>query len=291
MSTSPSISVVIPAYNAAGCVGRAIESALAQTYPPVEVLVVDDGSRDNTAEVVARYPAPVRLVRQANGGPGAARNHGARLAVGEWIALLDADDAWRPGKLERQIAYTDNAKVAVVHARARAPHVVDPVSFAALWNRNFLITSTVIIRRAAFQEVGGFDEDRALIGVEDYNLWLRIAAAGWEFAHCAEDLVEYTPAEGCLTSQWERFALAELANVRSLGERLKLDAATVREKQSRLYDEYGRMLFYYRQLPPARRLLGESLRAQPSPAGLAWWLATFLPPQLLDLRRTARSVK
>src|SRR5215831_9228869 len=102
MSLRPEISVVIPAYNAEGCVGRAIESALSQTHRPIEVLVVDDGSLDGTSEVVASYPAPVRLLRKANGGPASARNLAAREARGDWLALLDADDSWLPEKLERE---------------------------------------------------------------------------------------------------------------------------------------------------------------------------------------------
>src|SRR5580700_8639860 len=98
-TTAPTISVVIPAYNAARFVGSAIESALAQTSTPLEVLVIDDGSRDDTAAVVQQYAAPVGLLRQSNGGPASARNHGVRVARGEWIAFLDADDTWLPQKL------------------------------------------------------------------------------------------------------------------------------------------------------------------------------------------------
>ena len=99
------VSVIIPAYNADKHVERAIDSALAQTLQPVEILVIDDGSRDRTAEFASRFPSPVRLIRQENGGPATARNRGAREATGDWLALLDADDWWFPDKLRIQLAF------------------------------------------------------------------------------------------------------------------------------------------------------------------------------------------
>ena len=190
MSAPPSISVIIPAYNSAGCVGRAIDSVLAQTYPVLEVLVVDDGSTDNTAQVVESYPVPVRLLRQPNGGPAAARNHGAREAQGEWLALLDADDSWLPQKLERQASFTNKPMVGLVHSfregNCESAAISGIVSFDRLWKRNCVTTSSVLLRKSAFEQVGGFDTDRVLIGVEDYHLWLRMAAAGWEIATCPE---------------------------------------------------------------------------------------------------------
>lgn len=285
MSHNPTVSVIIPAYNAADYVGRAIESALNQTHAPLEVIVIDDGSRDNTAEQVAQYPAPVRLLRQPNGGPAAARNHGARVANGEWLALLDADDAWLPHKLERQLPYLSEPTIALVHACEPAEYAPREATFEALWKRNFLLTSSVLIRRTAFDETGRFNEDRELIGVEDYNLWLRMAARGLRVIGHPELLHEYTPAPGHLTSQSERFARAELANLEAIRCALDLDPEMVRDKQMAIYETYGRQLFHYRQLGAARRLLGKLLLQRPSPARLVWWLATFIPPAVLDGRR------
>ena len=104
---APLVSVVVPTYNRAYCLARTIDSALGQTHPSVEVIVVDDGSVDETAEMVAaRYgsDARVRLIRQANAGVSAARNTGLRVARGDYVALLDSDDVWEPWKLELQVA-------------------------------------------------------------------------------------------------------------------------------------------------------------------------------------------
>ena len=100
----PLISCIIPVYNAEKYLGEAIESVLQQTYRPTEVIVVDDGSTDGTPSVVAQYENRVRSARQENAGPAAARNHGVRIAQGEFIAFLDADDLWHKDKLTRQIA-------------------------------------------------------------------------------------------------------------------------------------------------------------------------------------------
>lgn len=287
MKRFPSVSVLIPAYNAAECVSTAIRSALAQTAPPAEVIVVDDGSTDRTADTVAAFGKQVRLRRQKNAGPAAARNHAAREATGEWLALLDADDAWLPEKLERQLAYADDPSVGVIHCwgppgGGPAP---EQITLESLWEKNCIVNSSVLVRRTAFQEVGGFDEDRGLISVEDYNLWLRLLSAGWQVATCPRQLHAYTPAPGNLSGQFERFARAELLNLEKLTPLLGLNAEAVRRKRLAIHDDYGRHLFHYRQLGAARGWLSRALRASPSPARLAWWLATFAPPAALDFRR------
>lgn len=287
MNRHPTISVLIPAYNAAGCVSTAIESVLAQTFPPAEIIVVDDESADRTAEVVASFGAAVRLLRQKNAGPAAARNHAAREAVGDWLALLDADDAWQPEKLERQLAYTGDPVVGFIHCWGPpgGGPVPDRITLESLWERNCIVNSSVLVRRAAFERVGGFDEDRGLISVEDYNLWLRLLAAGWKVATCPQQLHAYTPAPGNLSGQFERFARAELLNLEKLTSLPGIGDEAVRRKRLAIHDEYGRHLFHYRQLGAARGWLAHSLRAAPSPTRLAWWLATFVPPTALDFRR------
>jgi glycosyltransferase involved in cell wall biosynthesis len=289
MKSIPQISVIIPAYNSADYIGNAIESALAQTCPPLEILVVDDGSTDDTAQVVASYPSPVRLLRQANGGPASARNHGAREAHGDWLALLDADDTWLPHKLEQQMPAAMQPAVGLIanYPAQAFPGLHEPVTvtFEMLWQRNRLMNSTVLIRRAVFEQLGGFDEDRNLICVEDYNLWLRVAAADWQILAFPEGQYRYTPAPGNLSSQIERYARAELHNLHKITALLNLDQRTYKRKQVALYKEYGSRFLYYRQLRPARSFLCSALRAQPSSTTICWWLATFLPSPMLDWRR------
>jgi glycosyltransferase involved in cell wall biosynthesis len=201
----PTVSVIIPTYNRGALLVEAVESALAQRRPPDEILVVDDGSRDDTAARMAAYGERVRYVRQANAGPSAARNHGFRLARGEYLALLDSDDLWTPDRLERQlevlqrhpetdvvfgreVLFSDgqpdldwnlhDPEVRRVLAQTTGP--LSPV-LPLLIRENVVPTSTALFRRALLDRAGGIDE--SLRQAEDWDLWLRFALAGARFAH------------------------------------------------------------------------------------------------------------
>ena len=277
----PPVTAVMPAYHAAAFVGEAVASLLRQTVPPHEVIVVDDGSTDDTAAVAEA--AGARVIRQANGGPAAARNTGIRAATTEWIALLDADDLARPTRLATQQRHLDDPAIAVVFAGHYMEGKVQPtpparIDFDVLWRRNWIPTSTVMLRRAAWEAVGGFDESRDLIGVEDYNFWLRLAHAGWGFVRVNEVLVDYRPTPASLTAQTRRFAAAELTNIRRTAERLAIDAERLRAKEHAIYLEYGLELFHVRDLRTARAYLTEAARR--GPIGLRGHLrrlATLLP--------------
>ena len=196
--TSERLSVVIPAYNAATTVRSAVRSVLNQTVAALEVIVVDDGSSDATAEVVSAMADPrVRLVSRPNGGPAAARNAGIAAARGEWVAFLDSDDLWLPRYVERAtaaLAAAPNPGFAYTDAyvfdsgrglvkRGSASDALDPpppdrASFlAALLRRNFVFTSAAV-PAAVLATVGGYDESLSLS--EEYDLWLRILVAGFD---------------------------------------------------------------------------------------------------------------
>ncbi len=188
------ISVVIPSYNAGHVLGRAVVSVLRQALA-AEIIVVDDGSTDDTGEVInyllhehGDLHGRLRYVKQANAGPGAARNHGARIARGEWVALLDADDYWYGGKLERQTAFMHRFPRAAVYFAGvdledgagrrsrRLPPVHGPVTWEMLTRENLVPSPTPLVHRETFLDVGGFDEVRRL--AEDWDLWLRLAERG-----------------------------------------------------------------------------------------------------------------
>jgi glycosyltransferase involved in cell wall biosynthesis len=198
----PLVSVVIPAYNAAWCVGKAIDSVLAQDFKDFELIVVDDGSTDDTASVLAGYGDAIRVVHQANGGLSKARNTGIGMAQGEFVAFLDADDWWLPGKLRQQVALMrQNPRLGFSSTAAR---VQDPegnlvnIWACARWEGPFLVHlfgsnadvagsgSSVIARRALFDRIGGFDE--TLSSLEDIDMWMRLAAVT-EYACIGEPLV------------------------------------------------------------------------------------------------------
>lgn len=279
------ISVIIPAYNAAGTIAKAIESVLKQTRPPEEIIVVDDGSKDETSAVVERFGAVVRLVRQANAGCGQARNTGAREARGSWLAFLDADDLWLPTKLERQIPETANPQVAVVVCRERNNEgrlLGRRLAFDDLWVRNDAIVSSSLVRRSAFEQAGGFWKERAC---EDYHLWLRFTADGWEMVNVIEDLVLYAPTAQSLSRQIESFAGAELACVRDIAARTGMPAAQLNVRLAECYHKHALGAIYSRNPPVARRFALASLRHHVSAAHLWAVAVAFVPRYLLDLRR------
>lgn len=257
------ISAVIPAYNAEESIRDAVASMLGQSLAPLEVIVVDDGSGDATVEVATA--AGARVIRQENRGPAAARNAGIRAAKSPWIALLDADDRARPNRLARQALAAGQEGVDVVFAdhrvegratpAAREPLVID---FEQLWRRNCVPTSTVLLAKAAWERAGGFDEARDLIGVEDYNLWLRLARAGARFQHVNEVLVDYCPTATSLTAQTRRFAAAEIENVRRVSQQLGLDQDAITRKEHAVYLEYGLELFFVRDYSVSGRFLREA---------------------------------
>jgi glycosyltransferase involved in cell wall biosynthesis len=178
------VSVVIPSYNYGRYVTEAVDSALGQTYRDLEVIVVDDGSTDDTRERLAPYGDRIRYIYQENRGLPGARNTAIRASRGEWIALLDADDLWHPEKTEVQLrAARAHGPCAVIGSTpvdgAMPEHLPPDPEVRRLGLRDFLLatpfgTTSALIRRDCFDEVGLFDE--RLRAVEDRDMWLRIAA-------------------------------------------------------------------------------------------------------------------
>jgi glycosyltransferase involved in cell wall biosynthesis len=213
---TPAVSVVIPAHNAAWCVGKALDSVLAQDFRDLEVIVIDDGSTDDTASVLAGYGHAIRIVRQPNGGLSSARNAGIREARGEFVAFLDADDWWLPGKLGRQVGLMrDRPELGFSSTAAR---VEDPqgqlvnIWACAQWQGPFLAHlfgsnadvagsgSAVIARRELFQQAGGFDE--SLRSLEDIDMWMRLAAEA-DYACLEEPLAVILKRPGSMSRNLE----------------------------------------------------------------------------------------
>ncbi len=193
------ISVVIPCYNRESRIGAAIESALAQELVPVEILVIDDGSTDHSADVADDFGGPVRVIRTSNSGPSAARNRGIDEAVGEWIAFLDSDDTWSPDKLAAQAAALEafpGSELVFSDTRTLIDGEVDIPSrfalggvreaaierrgdvlrfdrslFVRLLEQSRIFTSAVLVRRA----LPGLWFPERFKGPEDWALWLSLA--------------------------------------------------------------------------------------------------------------------
>ncbi len=282
----PKISVIMPAYKAAATIAAALRSIRDQTVRVHEVIVVDDGSPDDTAELVARDFSEVRLMRQPNAGPAVARNNGAQAATGDWLAFLDADDVWLADKLERQLPATEDPKAAVVAGRVvgrRDPHFHPAPDFDSLWAHNTIATSSVLLRREAFLAAGGMTAH--LPPCEDYNLWLRLAGTGWRIVVVDAPVIIYSPTDESLTRNLIRFAEAERACMEDVGATFGLPRERIRQRVAVSYHAHGQAALYVRNMKVARRLLMAALRRGPSSRRMIDLVAASLPPAMLDLRR------
>lgn len=283
---SADVSVIVPAYNAQATLAAALRSALQQSAPPLEILVVDDGSADGTAAVAEAFGSKVRLIRQPNGGPGSARNTGIRAARGTWIGLLDADDVWLPTKLERQLALDDDARIGIIACLSDKPGQACPpeIGFDQLWTNNLLVNSTVLLRRAAWEQAGSYDEARSLISVEDYNLWLRIAAANWRILTRQEVLARYTRGVG-ISSNIHRLLAASLYNLDQLERVLSLPAAKVQARRVAALDHFASAALHERNVALARELGLRVAKTQPTPGRLMRLALSYVPSPVLDIKR------
>ena len=215
------ISIIIPTYNRANLLSRAVESVVKQTYSSWELLIIDDGSTDNTEEVLQKYlSSKIRYVKCLHSGlPAIVRNVGIREAQGEWIAFLDSDDVWLPEKLEKQMQIIrDRGDVSLVCTNAyrkisetdsdrmeeyiSSPDRKAGIYFEELLLENFIVTSTALVRKNCLLVTGGYSESSELRAIEDYGLWLRLSITH-KIEYLSKPLVIYRdlPEEGIRGSQ------------------------------------------------------------------------------------------
>jgi glycosyltransferase involved in cell wall biosynthesis len=207
------ISAVIPAYNYGRYLGRAIESVLAQTRPVDEVIVIDDGSTDDTAAVAASFGQRVRYIYKENRGLSAARNTGIRAAQGDWLAFLDADDCWRADKIQLQMESVErNPDCALVYTSSstftldgvtNSYRAIDPsLIWPTLRYQNCISGgSGVMVRKDVFLELDGFDE--TLTACEDWDMWVRIGRK-YKFSLVQEPVTAVMVAHASMSSDHVR---------------------------------------------------------------------------------------
>ncbi len=301
------VAVVLPCYNAANYLARALDSVLAQTHPNFHIYVVDDGSTDETPNILEHYLDCALYLRQEHRGQAAARNLGIRMSRSTYIAFLDADDYWLPDKLERQIAVLErnpsvglassdcatikNGTLAGSYFGNSKPPRTGKL-FARLTRECFVFTPTVVVRRQCLEEVGLFHE--SLVVSEDFDLWLRIAAR-WEIAVVPGVLaVRDTRPEGLsLSTRPEIYlenGIAALENVKSSCNGLSPGEARALQKAiAERYYVYGSHLLVAGLPYESRTKLTEALRRWP----IHWraWIKcglSFLPVGLSRRLRESR---
>lgn len=310
----PLVSVVIPAHNAAHYLPATLASILGQTYRPIEVIVVDDGSTDGTPEVLSNYPDVTRYRRDPAGGPSAARNLGIQRATGPYIAFLDADDLWPADKLAEQVEFMEaHPEVELLFGNARRfsddgwtepplfeRHRVTPTYFGKNWlvvdavskllENNFIPTGTVITRKAFLVKVGLFDERFSC--AEDWELWLRVALV-YPLAHSTRlwklKRVHQHNLSGDLVRMTEQ-ALAVIEKLRDVLENaLSGSGVSLRRCFRDKYRGAGYLYLRHCRLSEARAAFEKSLALGVRPRTLVYWCSTFLGRSLVAAVLRARN--
>ena len=302
----PLVSVVIPVYNGEAHVARALDSVFAQTYGNLEVIAVDDGSDDGSAEILAGYGTRLALVRQENQGVAAARNAGIRRAAGQLVALLDQDDWWRPEKIARQVElFLSDERIGLVHtgvehwdeATGEFTGPLDPDArperlagdcFRRLLLDNQIYNSSVAVRASVLEEVGLCDPQIRGNTVQDYDLWLRIARRA-RFGFVPEPLLVFRVHAGQGT--WDRrLMLSEEARLleRVIAAEGLAPDRDVRRRMARLYDQLGTAQMDAGERRPARRSFARSLKWRPSGRAALLWSVCLFPVPVIRALQAAR---
>jgi glycosyltransferase involved in cell wall biosynthesis len=286
---SPTISAAMRVYNAEKYIGQSLTAILSQTRPPDEVVVVDDGSTDETQRELRRFRGEIRLVKQSNGGYARAFNRSFSEARGDYIAICDADDIWEPNKLERQVdALLTHREIDIAVSAVRffglieglrvtypRAGLLEPRELARrLYSANFVCTSSVLIRRRLYEQLGPF-QDRAAPS-EDYDYWLRALTAGAAFFYDPSVLVRYRAHAQQVSNSVLRM-LDRTHAVHSWHSGVVEDAQLVRNVQARDLSKIARVLSDQNRSREARAVFTSSLRRRPTLFALAWVLILSAP--------------
>jgi len=282
----PKVSILIPSYNAAHFLPMALESVLSQTYPDFEAIVIDDGSTDNTREVVKGFMAKspkIKYFFQENQGLPSARNRGIKESTGEYLALLDADDQWLPNRLQEGVKVLDADKtVGLVHANItfmdadnhvisipqRKVEFLNGNVFDHIFLRNADISCpTVIFRKDCCDAVGLFDTKLTGLGCEDRDLWLRIAQK-YPFAYIDRVLANYRVTANSMSRNIQKMIQARLYVVDKYCPEHDTSKAELRQKAlSKIYRDLGDDALLKKDFAHARHEYEKAIRYDP----LAFW--------------------
>ncbi len=268
------VSIVISTYNRSNLLREAVESVLAQTYSPLEVIVVDDGSTDDTAAVMAAYAGRVQYIRQDNAGVSAARNRGFAAAQGDLIGFLDDDDIFLPQKIERQVALlAAQPELGLVHCRyyimgsdgtylSKVGLLPSGEVLEQLVCQNFLWMSGPLIRRERLEAAGGFDP--ALSSAADYDLWVRIAGAGYPFGCVQEPVGAYRVHANSMVTNMALTEREVLISLNRFFGHTDLPLQLQQRAYATWYFWFSRRYYALDSSEDGRRSLAEALRLYPA---------------------------
>ena len=290
MSKLPTVSVIIPTYNRAHLVGRAIHSVLNQTYQDFELIVVDDGSTDNTEEVVKSFNNErIKYIKhEKNKGGSAARNTGIKDSKGEYIAFLDSDDEWLEEKLKKQVEVFQNkdSRVGIVYVNFSIVNEKGEsvgkkqgpkgLIFRELLNSNCVgTTSSVVVRRECFKKVGGFDE--TLPSCQDWDMWLRLARH-YEFDFIPEELLKYFQHENRIGTNPEAAIVGRKAILRKIRTDMENQGRKIKAKN---YFNYGNYFCRLGSMHEGKQYLLKAILTFPfSPKYFLYFIASMFDKRI-----------
>jgi len=269
----PAVSVVIPAYNCADFLFQTLDSVLNQTFSDFEIIVVDDGSTDNTKDLVSNYidkhKDKIKYIYQENGGPAAARNKGIRNSKGKYIAFVDSDDLWAPEKLEIQMEFIqknhdfhfvfsdmylldETGKIGDTIMKSKKPF--SGYIFFELLKDNFIFSPTPLVKKECFEKAGLFCEERSIISTEDHYMWLKIAYY-FKGGYIGKPLAYYRIRSGSLSSYKYNLAIKDLIILDKIAadfpDTLQKGRKYYKEAKSIRYFEAGYSLYKQNNLKEA----------------------------------------
>ncbi len=275
---APMVSVIIPTYNRSDYLPKTLDSLIAQSFRDYEVLLVDDGSTDNTEQLVRRRPEPIRYFYQPNAGPAAARNYGIKEARGEFVAFLDSDDLWEPRFLGNMVGFlrsnpkidiafcqfiTINDRDEIIERNSKKPYSGRIAS--RLFASTFITTPSIVARRKVIINEGGFNE--SMLTNEDYDLWLRLALKH-EFGLVEEPLCLRRSHPGTQSRNGDpgpSIRKAEMLDnyYRQFGKQAGITPAVAHLRLGKVYHSAGKRSLKAGHFRQALRLLHSSLAYRP----------------------------
>ncbi len=271
------VSVIIPTYNRSAVISKAIESVIAQTYEPVEIIIVDDGSTDNTEDKLADYAGKIKYLYKKNGGCSSARNLGIKEANGEYVAFLDSDDAWYPQKLEKQVEkLSQNKDYGMVFSEIELIDEDNEHISYSKWRNNIkkdgdilldflknpaITCSCLLVRKDVLSEVGFFDEQ--LSTGEDIDMVFRICSK-YKAMLIDEPLVRYKKGKDSLSNNlFTKNRLKAIEKIKQYNkEFIEENKDVIAETAAKIHLDYAVDLLWYRYITEARGQIRESMRNQ-----------------------------
>ncbi len=294
MPSNELISVVIPVFNAETTIEQAIQSVINQTYKHIEIIVINDGSKDATESIVLGLPYDIHYIKQDNAGAAEARNNGVNSAKGNFIAFLDADDVWHRQKLELQMrAFILHPEIAFCSTLGRVsdrdnylqycthefeePEILVINDFNTIFRNPYFGTPTIMMRKSVFTEVGGLDT--SFKTGEDIDLWLRTSYGG-SVAVVQERLTIVIGMDGSLTDRESTNTFSD--NLRVIDKFCQLHAVfaeknseLVKEMQSFIYTQWGSAILSMGKRREARTYLLKALKRKVTLRSLFLYIKTF----------------